>query len=145
MQHLLLPLGNIKTGDVHPFLFFMSIQKLRFLFFDFKNEPQNPCQKFWTLQNDDFHNNLPFPNNYLKKNSIASPSAIRVIDARKSRNSTEQNIDRKIMQPKPIAIIQGIFLGLPPPHFRNISITRQTIRYFEPLLIVHYTLVGKRV
>ena len=112
---------------------------LRFFFFYFKNQPQNTCQQFRTFKNNNFHNILPFPAMvlYLKKNSIDTPNPIKTTADKKSKNCAEQNIDKKMIQPNPIAIMQGGLLGfLPfPQFFINVLTCQRSIS----VLIFHYT------
>lgn len=75
---------------------------------------------------------------YLKKNSIDTPNPIKTTADKKSKNCAEQNIDKKMIQPNPIAIIQGGLLGfLPfPQFFINVLTCQRSIS----VLIFHYTL-----
>ena len=60
---------------------------------------------------------------YFEQKNMAVPSPIRAIAARNSKNSTEQNIDRKIIPPKPIAIKHKSFCGFFLLRFPCIAIT----------------------
>lgn len=75
---------------------------------------------------------------YLKKNSIDTPNPIKTTADKKSKNCAEQNIDKKMIQPNPIAIMQGGLLGfLPfPQFFINVLTCQRSIS----VLIFHYTL-----
>ena len=75
---------------------------------------------------------------YLKKNSIDTPNPIKTTAAKKRKNCGEQNIDKKMTNPNPIAIMQGSFRGFFPfPQFFINLLTRQRS---ISVLIVHYTL-----
>ena len=58
---------------MHPFFFLCLFAQLNILFFNFLYKPKNSCQKLWTFQHNNFHENRPPSQMRLRSSQTSAP------------------------------------------------------------------------